>query len=170
MKCWTWQNLIEYVEVRPEQPHPAVHPPVGLHALVELLGVVEHLAGGVETEVLEWLDPGLRLASGVGPGDGEHVVSEDLTELEISAIGLRLQLGADSQSELVTVKLLQWSGGEQRRKPVSQNNSLSAGKYKGRVGESVQSCPRTKEGRQRFYWTILNHNMARTIIKNHRSS
>ena len=96
---------------------------------------MEHLAGGVETEVLEWLDPWLRPASGVCPGDGEHVVSEDLTELQISTIWLRLQLGANLQSELLTVKLLQWSGGEQRPKPVSKYNSLSAGQYKGRVGD-----------------------------------
>ena len=74
VKCWKTRSLRRHVhprhvEVRPEQPHLAVHSTVGLHALVELLGVVEDLAGGVETEVLEWLDPGLSPASTVGPGN-----------------------------------------------------------------------------------------------------
>ena len=32
-----------HVEVRPKKPQLAIHPSVGLHTLIQLLGVVEHL-------------------------------------------------------------------------------------------------------------------------------
>ena len=78
-----------HVEMRPKKSQFAVHPPVGLHALIQLLGVVKHLqqrrdntldtthepaphlAGRTEAEVGVGPYPGLTPPPPLPPADGQ---------------------------------------------------------------------------------------------------
>ena len=54
----------------PEESDLAVHPPVGLHTLEQLLGVVEHLVTGSEQLVKKkrWVDKSVEVLRTFAPG------------------------------------------------------------------------------------------------------
>ena len=58
--------------------------PVGLHALEDLLRVVQHRGRRVQRERAVGLDPGVVPARVGGPLDGEHVVGEVDAEARVS--------------------------------------------------------------------------------------
>ena len=68
------------VRGRPEQHHRARPLPVGLQALEDLLGVVEHRGGGVQGQRAVGLEPAVMPAALRRPPQGDHVVGEDLAE------------------------------------------------------------------------------------------
>ena len=58
-----------HVEIWPEKAQFAVHASVGLHALIQLLSVVEHLAGWAQTQVGVLTYPRLAPAPALSPAD-----------------------------------------------------------------------------------------------------
>ena len=66
-----------HVEIWPKKPQFAVHSSVSLHALIQLLSVVEHLAGGAQAEVGVLTYPRMSPAPALSPTDcqpGEKIV------------------------------------------------------------------------------------------------
>ena len=74
-----------HVEIWPKKPQFAVHSSVSLHALIQLLSVVEHLAGGAQAEVGVLTYPRMAPAPVLSPADcqpGERKQSEYTERVE----------------------------------------------------------------------------------------
>ena len=95
-----------------EEVHLAVRPAIGLGALEDFLGVVEHGRGRVEDEGLVGPDLGVVPARGGCPLLSEHAIREDLAEAEFlgqGALGkvVGKRFDRDAHTRLL---LLVWSG------------------------------------------------------------
>ena len=76
---------------RTEQANPAVKSAKCLQALEDFLPIVEHRSGGIEAEVVVWLDAAVDPAlSGVIVLQ-EHMVGKDCAELEGCVVSSRLR-------------------------------------------------------------------------------
>ncbi len=75
------------VHLRPEQGNGTVRPFVCLEPLEDLLGIVEHQAGGIEDERAVRLDPGIEPPLVDLPLGHEHPVGEEPAETEPRLVG-----------------------------------------------------------------------------------
>ena len=87
------------VAVRAEQLHGVVGSAVGLHALKDLLCVVEHHGSGVQLKGAVGDDAGIVPALALGIIHHKHVVGKFLAEAQLGLV-LRLLLGRSGTSDL----------------------------------------------------------------------
>lgn len=75
------------IAVRPEELNGVVHGAIGLHALEDLLCVVEHHAGRIHLEGLIGDDAGIVPALALGVVHQEHMIGEDLAKAQLALVG-----------------------------------------------------------------------------------
>ena len=98
-----------YVVHGTEQPHAALRVPVGLHALKDLLGIVEDHAGGLQGQSGIGLDPGAVPAFARVVVHQKHVVGKHLAKHQLGRVGQGLEGGCLVDLDLFHQWVTPWS-------------------------------------------------------------
>lgn len=95
-----------HIHIRPEHADASVDAAVRFHALEQFDGVVQHLGGRMNDEILHGCDfRALPAAQVAMPRHLHHVIGEDLAEAQIVGVRFRLQLMRLGESDTQIIGL-----------------------------------------------------------------